>query len=93
MKALYKLHIDCGRMGDLNGIFISDTEKMKELVSSEKHVNFGECLGKHSEVYCPITEEDYTFITADENVIEIVEQYGLENGFNPFDYLYEEDEY
>lgn len=91
MKALYKLHIDCGRMGDLDGVFITDTEKMKELVSSGKHVYFGEVLGKHSDIYCPIKEEDYTFITTNDKVIEIVEQYGLENGFNPFDYLEEED--
>lgn len=91
MKGLYKLHFDCGRSGELNGLFIADIDEMKKLVQNATEVYFGEVLGKHSEVMGPIEECDYTFITADENVIEIVEQYGLENGFNPFDYIEEED--
>lgn len=28
MKALFKMDFDCGRMGNLEGVFIADTEKM-----------------------------------------------------------------
>ena len=87
MKALYKLHFDCGRQGELNGLFICDTEKLEQLVKSEYEVYFGEALGKHSEVYGKIEECDYTLVSTDDNVIKVIEENNLENGYNPFDYI------
>lgn len=87
MKAVYKFHYDCGRMGELTGLFITDTEKVKALIESGEEVYFGEVLGKHSEVCGPIEEHDLTLISTEENVIKIIEEHDLENGFNPFDYL------
>ena len=86
MKGLYRMEIDYGRMGDLSGIFIADTEDVKNLIEEGKEVSFGEVLGKHSEVNTAITDNDLTLITTDPLVIGIVEEHGLENGFNPFDY-------
>jgi len=93
MKAVYKLHFDCGRMGELNGLFISDTDKVRELIESGADVYFGEVLGKHSEVCGPIEESDISLVSTDENVIKVIEEHGLENGYNPFDYIEQDEDY
>lgn len=86
MKALYKLHFDCGRNGELYGLFVAEKDDMDELMDSGDKIYFGEVLGKHSEVMGPIEDCDVTFITSDEKVIAVVEHYKLEVGFNPFHY-------
>lgn len=50
MKALFKMIFDCGRMGNLEGVFIADTEDVEYLLNNEISVYFGEVLGKHSEI-------------------------------------------
>ena len=87
MKTLYKLHFDCRRSGTVYGLFIADDVDMKKLVDSGDSVYFGEILGKHSEVAGPIEECDYTEVTKDPAIIKIVEDYGLEFGYNPFGYI------
>lgn len=86
MKGLYKMDIDCGRQGDLMGIFVAEVEAVKELISSGREIYFGEVLGKHSEIFGAIEEEDLTLITTEANVINIVEEYSLSSGYSPFDY-------
>ena len=86
MKALYKMNFDFGRMGNLEGIFVADTEDVKYLVDNKISVYFGEVLGKHSEISGPVTDGEIKQITTDEKVIKVVEEYGLENGYSPFDY-------
>lgn len=48
MKKLWKFELDWGRMGTLEGLFVSEPEPLMELIGKE--IYFGECLGKHSEV-------------------------------------------
>lgn len=91
MKGLYKLHIDCGRQGDLEGLFICDTQELEQLVKSEYEVYYGEVLGKHSEIIGRLEERDYTLVSTDENVIKVIEDNELENGSNPFHYIDEDD--
>lgn len=86
MKALYKLKFDSGRQGALEGIFIADTEDVKFLVENKVSVYFGEVLGKHSEIYGPVERHEIEEITKEQNVLDIVEKYGLSNGYNPFEY-------
>ena len=86
MKALFKMDFDCGRMGNLEGVFIADTEDVEYLVNSKICVYFGEVLGKHSEISGCVAESEIKQITTDENVIKIVEEYGLNSGYNPFEY-------
>ena len=92
MKAVYKLHFDCGRNGELTGLFIAEKEDVDKLIESGEEVCFGEVLGKHSEVCGLIEESDITLISTEENVIKLIEEHGLENGFNPFDYINDNDE-
>jgi len=86
MKALYKFHFDCGRNGELNGLFIANKENVEELMESKRIIYFGEVLGKHSEIMGPIEDEDITFVTTDEKVLAVIEHFNLETGFNPLDY-------
>ena len=80
------MDFDCGRMGNLEGVFIADTEDVEYLVNSKICVYFGEVLGKHSEISGCVAESEIKQITTDENVIKIVEEYGLNSGYNPFEY-------
>ncbi|MEO6176969.1 MAG: hypothetical protein ABIP27_17580 [Flavobacterium circumlabens] len=85
-KGIYKLSVDCGRSGDLEGVFIATDVQVKALIDSKIEVYFGEILGKHSEVYGAIEKKEVKLLTQDINAIEVVEKYNLSNGVNPFDY-------
>lgn len=85
MKALFKMNFDCGRMGNLEGVFVADIEDVECLVNNKISVYFGEVFGKHSEIYGCVTESEIKQITTDENVIKVVGEYGLESGYNPFE--------
>jgi hypothetical protein len=88
-KALYRFHQDFGRMGELNGVFIEDTERVIQVTEGDTEyiAYFGEVLGKHSEVYCEITPYNVTFITDDDTTIQVVLDHDLESGYNPFEYV------
>jgi hypothetical protein len=94
MKALYRMKFECGRQGNLSGIFIADTEDIKILVEHEISISFGEVLGKHSDVRGYLEQREIEMITDDEKVISIFREYNLSSGYNPFhypvDYSYKE---
>jgi hypothetical protein len=92
MKAIYKMHCDCGRMGALTGIFTAEKSDMAELIASEKEVYFGEVLGKHSQIRGPIEEDEITLVSDDPSVVELFESLKMDTGYNPFDYITDEDE-
>lgn len=85
-KAIFRLHIDCGRQGDLEGVFISTQAMVDKLIESKTEVYWGEVLGKHSEVYGAVEKDEIEFLTDNEEAIKVIEDYGLETGYNPFDY-------
>lgn len=43
-------------------------------------------MGKHSEISGILEKGDIELITVEQNVIDIVEKYGLQSGYNPFEY-------
>lgn len=85
-KILVSFYVDCGSMGDLDGMFITTKELVEEIIG--KTVYFGEILGKHSEVslvmnreYFEIKTEDQDFLTKLEDLV------GSDlGGINPFNY-------
>lgn len=85
-KAVYKLNLNCGRMGDLQGVFIAKKSFVEHLIKSEIQVYFGEVLGKHSEIYGKVEESEIELVTDEQLVIDVIEKHGLENGYNPFHY-------
>lgn len=96
---LYEFALDCGRMGDLEGLFIADPKCLDPLFGKE--IYFGEVLGKHSEVYETLTRghvivksSDAEFVTkmADVLKLDISDGWATVSGFNPLDY-YDPDDY
>lgn len=86
MKKLYRFHWDCGRQGDVEGVFVSDEETIKAALG--KTVSFGSILGKHSEVYGELDLEALTVLTDDQDFIAKFEQFlPRGNGYNPLNYL------
>lgn len=86
MKGIYRLNFNCGRQGTLNGIFIAEKEHVKILIENKIEIYFGEVLGKHSEIFGPIADDELVFISDNSEAIKIIEDLGLENGYNPFNY-------
>ena len=91
-KKLYEFHWDCGRMGDVEGLFIAEEETVKESIG--KHVYFGEILGKHSEVEGTLDESDLTIVDIPSFVVDILaDKIGWTiSGYNPLDYMEEDEE-
>jgi len=85
-KALYKYSADCGRMGTLEGLFIDTKQRIDYLIQSDIEVYFGEVLGKHSEVFGEVEAHEIEFVTSEPKVIEVIEEFKLQNGFNPMGY-------
>lgn len=85
-KAVYKLNVSFGRMGDLSGLFVAKKNHVKLLLEHKLEVYFGEVLGKHSEIYGEIEESDMSLVSDSIDVIDVVEKHKLETGFNPFEY-------
>lgn len=92
MNNLYRFYWNCGRMGDVEGIFIATEEEVEAALG--KTVYFGEILGKHSEIYGELDRGDLTKLeVSDTTVSELLAVVGKTvSGYNPLEYLQEEDE-
>lgn len=86
-KKLYKFNFDCGRMGDLEGLFIADEEQAKQAIG--QYAYFGEVLGKYSEIEGAIEEGDISIVDVSEaTMIELFNIMGENvSGYNPLDYI------
>ncbi len=90
MKKLYRFYWDCGRNGEIEGVFVSDSAIMEGAIG--KNADLGESLGKHSHVHGVIGKEDITVLTDDASFIERFEQFLPRGaGYNPLNYLSEEE--
>ena len=93
MLGVYKLNVSCGKMGYLDGVFVADDLYVKVLIEHKVDVYFGEVLGKHSEIYGSISEDEIKLITNEKDVVALFEEYNFASGYNPFEYdLTEADE-
>jgi hypothetical protein len=88
MKAIYRFQLNCGRMGDLSGIFVADKERIESAMG--ERVYYGEVLGKHSEIVEELDSSHLTLISDKPEDVEVFERLKLATGHNPLDYL---DEY
>jgi hypothetical protein len=89
-KYLYRFFWDCGRSGDLEGLFVATEEQVKSAIGS--YISFGEVLGKHSDVYGTLEERDIQKLdVSTEAVAEVSKFLGSDwSGFNPLYYVYTE---
>lgn len=91
MDKIWHYHLDCGRMGYIEGMFVAAEEEIENNVGLI--VNFGEALGKHSEITTTFNWDDIEELTDDQDLIEkCVNANIVPNGYNPLDYIYEEEE-
>lgn len=86
-KFLWQFYWDCGRSGSVEGLFVATEKEVKEAIG--KDVYFGEILGKHSEIYGVLEEQDIGKVkVSSEAVEEIAKILGTTwSGYNPLDYL------
>jgi len=87
IKKLYKFYWDCGRQGDVEGMFIADEKEIEGAIDEE--VYFGEILGKHSEVYGTIDQGDIEEIKVSETTVKEMEEIigSTISGYNPLNYI------
>lgn len=90
-KYLWKFYWDCGRMGEVEGLFIATENEIQNAIG--KNIYFGEILGKHSEVYGTLDENDLEKINLDSVSIERVAELLGDNwsGYNPLEYIDDEE--
>jgi hypothetical protein len=72
---VYNFNFDCGRAGNLTGMFAVDERgkaALDALIASRREVYFGEVLGKHSEVRGPIDPTDVSLIEATPEEVAVV---------------------
>ena len=92
MRYLYEYYMDCGRTGEVEGLFVATEEEVKSAIGKE--VYFGEILGKHSEVVGELEESEFNKVDIDsESVEKVALKLGRTwSGYNPLEYLAEMDE-
>lgn len=88
-RFLWKFHWDCGRNGGVSGLFVASEEEIKS--NLDKDIYFGEILGKHSEIYGTLGEEDLTKMDLDSETVEKVSKIlgNTWSGRNPLNYIQE----
>ena len=77
---LWKFYWDCGRQGDVDGVFKATKKQVENIIGQE--VYFGDILGKYSEVCGTICKEEITLVS--DNPAYTLN--ALESGYNPFAY-------
>lgn len=89
---LWKFHWDCGRAGEIEGLFIATEQEVESIVG--QGVYFGEVLGKHSEVRRTIDPGEITKVEVNSATVdELFKVCGSTVcGYNPLEYLEEEEE-
>lgn len=94
MKILCRYNLDCGRMGDLDGLFVTSEEDLAAAMG--KQVYLGEVLGKRSEVFHTLTEEHVEAVSRDQDkiewLLEVAGGWPTISGYNPLEYIEQEDD-
>lgn len=85
---LVKFYHDFGRLGDLEGLFICDRAEYDAALG--KVAQFGEVLGKCSEIACTVDRDNMTVVSSDTDKIAWLERViggKTISGYNPLEYL------
>jgi len=93
MKKMYRFMWDCGRMGNVEGLFFAEGKDVEEAIGLELY--FGEILGKHSEVCGELEADDLKEIDISSDALkEMMDTFEGDTivGYNPLKHISEEDE-
>jgi hypothetical protein len=84
---LYKFYWNCGRMGDVEGLFCATESEVNNAIG--KKLYFGEILGKHSEIFGELKAEDITLLSSDQEFTHKFQEVtkGISLGYNPLAYI------
>ena len=89
-ESIYEFCLDCGRMGELEGYFIATDQDVLDFITKQPEVDFGEVLGKHSNISATITGEHIKKVSSDPEAIRVVRDIfqctATIMGFNPLDF-------
>lgn len=88
-EILWRFSWDVGRMGDLDSVFTATREEVEGLYG--RYIEFGEVLGKHSDVQGTLEAEEFEVLSEDPALVELFRKHVGSTGHNPFNYLEEED--
>lgn len=81
-KAIYRLYMDF-HDGEVTGIFLANKKYIEYMIEHKVSVNFGDILGKYSDVRTTICNNDIKMVSDEKNVIDVFIKYQLDNGYNP----------
>ena len=84
---IYRFRMDCGRMGSLDGVFTAEVERIEAVMGTE--VYLGEVLGKHSEVFVTLSDENIVEVECSPEFVEEFRKVVGGVGINPLDYIEE----
>lgn len=94
MKILCRYNLDCGRMGECDGLFVTTEDDLAAAMS--KPVYLGEVLGKHSEIFHVLTEEHVEIVSREQDkiewLLEVTGGWPTISGYNPLEYIEQEDD-
>lgn len=92
-KLLWKFYWDCDSMGEVKGLFTATAGEIEDAIG--KTVEFGEILGKHSDISGELERSDLVLVTDDQEDIKTIERIGkkydydfLNQGYNPLRYIH-----
>lgn len=85
MIGIYRFEFDCGRMGQLHGIFVAADHEIEQAYG--KVACFGDVLGKHSEIDVTLGPSVIGLVTDDPQAVTVFSKYNMETGYNPFVYV------
>jgi hypothetical protein len=83
---LVKFERNCGRMGSLEGLFVCDPDEWKTLqllIKHEINIDFGEALGKHSQVDGPLLASEITVRSENTEFCKEFRRLDLDTGYSP----------
>lgn len=86
-KYLYRFYFSYGR-GGISGLVVATEEDVANAIG--EYVDFGEAMGKHSEVYGHLKESNFTKLDVAPEAVEEVSKYlgSHWSGYDPFEYIY-----
>ena len=88
-EILWRWSWDVGRSGELESVFTATRAEVEALYG--QYIEFGEVLGKHSDVQGTLEEDEFEVLSEDPQLVELFRKYVGSTGHNPLDY-YTEDE-
>ena len=85
MNKLYRLFLDFGRQGKIESLFIAKREQVEDAIG--QYINFGEVLGKNSDIFCFLEWEDIEEIeVSEETITDLLNVFGdTVSGYNPLE--------